>query len=87
MNRRFDHLASSEAFPPIQGMSASLLRAFTEWRLRQTPPLTPNQALLSLLALALSVEGHLVLGPQIAEPEEDRQIEELAEVMRELHRK
>ncbi len=87
MHREFDHLESVETFPPIPGMSASLVRALNHWRLRQAPPLTAGQAVLSLLTLALTVEGHLVLGQALSEPEEDVQVERFAAVMRELARK
>ena len=87
MHRKFEQLESVDAFPPIPGMSASLVHALNQWRLRQAPPPSPNQTILSLLTLALTVEGHLVVGEEFKEPEEDLQVEQFAALMRELARR
>lgn len=84
MHSTSDRLARAKVFPLNPGMPPSLLRALNTWRLRQTPPLGIEAAMLSLLTLALTVEGHLVVDQADAAPEEDAQVERLATLMREL---
>lgn len=84
MHSRSDQMARTEPFPLIAGMTPSLMRALNAWRLRQTPPQSLEKAMLSLLALALTVEGHLVIEQDNAPSDEDPHVERLAELMREL---
>lgn len=57
----------------IPGMDRELIKALNEWRLRQSPPLEPNEAILKLLRLSLGLD----LPPGATEHVPDHEVEKL----------
>lgn len=77
LRNRYDDTTPESVPLSFPGMSKELISAMNEWRLRQSPPLEPNEAVIALLHLALVAEDVIV--PEAKQPPEpDMALENLA---------
>ena len=68
-----------EDLPVLLDLDRDLIAAVNRWRLAQTPPLEPNQAICELLRKSLAVEGAISETKQVPE---DPQVAALVNMFR-----
>lgn len=67
----------------IPGMDRELIKALNEWRLRQIPPLEPNEAILKLLRASLGLNPPLVVAQDLP----DKEVEKLVAAFKSISSK